>query len=336
MKSPADPARRTTRRARPWPGLLVILCCMGWIPRVEARPGNVDSDRLAVPGNSGVMTLPVHESLMTLLHFPEPIERLIRSDEKNFVIGARGTVVGVRPMPDAKVGTQASLAVITRTMRLSVRLQVVENPDDADLQVSFVPYIVDLAPDPPLKSRLSFQLAGTMGRAWSSNNTTEGEISAVYVGGLSARLRYRASRFHAYEASLMVGQTRSADLSEWPYLHGSGRVLPGMAQFNTLLIGGGLGVSARLPTRLTPVVRVAAGVQRRSIFDVQANVSDSTFDTGDDRAVFDLTGIAGLGVEYRVSQSWSLGLGISTTHALALDGDSTLTSLEGMIHVGLH
>ena len=101
--------------------LVSLIACLAWSPRAHARAAPVESDRLVVPGNSGVMTLPVHSSLMTVLHFPEPVERVMRSDEQHFVIGAKGMLVGIRPLPDAPVGMQASLNVITKTMRLGVQ-----------------------------------------------------------------------------------------------------------------------------------------------------------------------------------------------------------------------
>jgi hypothetical protein len=310
--------------------ILIILACTAWIPRAEAR--RIVSDRLAVPGDSGVMELPVHPAIMTMLYFPEPIERVIRSDEQNFLVGAKGTKLGVRPLPDAPVGTQASLSIITKTMRVGVRLEVVADPRGADVQVSFVRHGVDLEPAPPIRERLAVHLGAWLGRAWIGDTGTA--IDTVHVGGLTGRLMVRGSRFHAYEASLTVGQTTPAQFSGASFPQSSGEELSGELERASLLVRLSLGASVRLPTRLFPVVHVNVGAQRRSHDHGVRVVGDSVFEAFDDRAMYDLTGSVGLGLNYQVSQTWVIGLGIHATHALPIDGGSTYESLEGAIHVG--
>jgi hypothetical protein len=317
--------------------ILCVLAGVAGLPRpgaakaVHAIAEHVTSDRVVVPGDSGVFELPVHPSVLTMMYFPDSITRYLRSDEKNFIVGATGSSLAVRPLPDAATGTIASVNIVTQTMRISVRLRVVEVPEDAHMQVSFVPYVVDVSPPVPLKDRLSLHVLAALGRAWIGENTAGAE--PAYLGTVAALLMVRGSRFHAYETGIMVGQTTSTRFGALPFEPDMGEQTTGDLQHASLLTRLSIGASARLGTRLTPVLRVHVGVQGRTIFGSRHQISGSVF-ASDNRTRVDLTGSAGLGLMYQINQTWILGFGASVTRAMPLYGDSTYDSLEGVFHVG--
>jgi hypothetical protein len=151
---------------------------------------------------------------------------------------------------------------------------------------------------------------------------------------VGALLMVRGSRFHAYEAALTVGQTTSTRFVDMAFEPTTGDQLEGEFQNRSLLTRLAIGASARLDTRIAPVLRVHVGVQGRTIHGSRYMISDSVFEGSENRTRFDLTGSAGLGLTFRVSQTWILGLGASLTRAMPLYGGSTYDSLEGTIHVG--
>jgi hypothetical protein len=213
-----------------------------------------------------------------------------------------------------------------------VRLRVVETAEDAHMQVSFVPYIVDAVPPVPLKDRLSLHVLGGLGRAWIAEETAG--TAPAYLGTVTGLLMVRGSRFHAYETAIMVGQSTSTRFIDLPFEPDTGEQTAGALLHTSLLTRLSIGASARLDTRLTPVLRVHVGVQGRRIYDSRRRIADSMFEDFDHRTFVDLTGSAGVGVMYRVSQSWILGLGASFTRAMPLSGGSTYDSIEGIFHVG--
>jgi hypothetical protein len=268
---------------------------------------------------------------MTMVYFPDSIRRFLRSDEKNFIMGAKGSSLAVRPLPGAAAGTFASVNIVTETMRVSVRLRVVEDPQDAHMQVSFVPYVVDVSPPVPLEDRLSLHVLGGLGRAWIGEDTAG--TAPAYLGTVTALLMVRGSRIHAYETAITVGQATSTRFVDLPFEPRTGEQGAGGLQQSSLLTRLSIGASARLNTRFTPVLRVHVGVQGRTIFASRHQISGSVY-ASDNRTHVDLTGSAGLGVMYRFNQTFILGLGASVTRAMPISGGTTYDSLEGIFHVG--
>jgi hypothetical protein len=283
-----------------------------------------------VPHGSGEYELRLHPATVAVLYFPDELQAVSVSNQEFFLVQAAGNALSIRPKGDVAIGPRASVRVVTATMRVSLLLHVVEHIERATLQRTFLRQSVrpaHTAAREPAYKRLTVQLGGAAGRAWMLDQAGNDPSDPLVFGGLMARVGYRGSRFHGYEAAIHVAQTE--------IIRGCIPAGSGMAETERAVSVGRaeLGASVRLPFRLTPVVRVGTGVQRRAFAARIIGPDGRAYDGAAPPALFDLTGSAGLGVEYRVHHAWSVALDISAALGWPLDEDGQFTSLEGGFHV---
>ncbi len=91
-----------------------------------SRPGTT----WAQPGADGVLEIPVHPDLPTILHLPDAITRA-RVTGSSIQVTFAGRTLHVRPNAGVSAGLEALLEVETVTMLLTFRLRVVARYEDA-------------------------------------------------------------------------------------------------------------------------------------------------------------------------------------------------------------
>lgn len=311
------------------PASICILFTL-WALDVQAQEQAV-TDRVIVPHGSGEYELRLHPATVAVLYFPDPVQAVSISSRETLLVRAQGSAVSIRPRPGVAPGPQASLRVVTATMRVSFLLHVVDNIEHATLQRTFLPKRTRTTNRESLHRRVSVQLGGAAGRAWTHDSASNAPAASISFGALTGRIGYRGSRYHAYEAAIHAGQST--------LLHGDRYAVGALMAQPThavTLIRAELGASVRLPFWLTPVMRVAAGVQHRSLI-ARVIVSDGqVFDGPGPVASIDLTARTSVGVEYQITPAWSVAVDIGALVAWPPDRDGQFTSLEGGFHVHWH
>ncbi len=298
---------------------------MLWQGNGQAESKQATSDVVFVRNGSGVVDLAVHSRPYTVLYFDGAVKKAFVSEPGKFTVVAQDRKVIVRAGPELSAGYKGSLTVETATMHITGRLKVVKQAKDADLQLTFVPF-KGLG---STRQRVDFQFSSTLGQVWVGDSEAGEQLDTTMIGGLSGRVSYLGSRYHAYELGVHFGQTLSARFAGI----GHGRVEGDMIR-NTWLTRLELGTRVQFPWRLSPVIRVAMGVQDRALYESRILMDDgSVFPGPGDRVFIDLTGTVGLGLDYRVRDTWSIGAGLNATRAMPLDGGPPFEAVEGAIHV---
>jgi hypothetical protein len=302
-----------------------------WCLEAHAQEQTVP-DRVIVPHGSGEYELRLHPATVAVLYFPDELQAVSVSNQESFLVRATGNALSIRPKGDVSIGPRASVRVVTPTMRVSLRLHVVEHIERATLQRTFLrqtaepPRKVD---EVPIYKRFSVQLGGAAGRAWMRDRAGNELLGdPLVVGGLTARVGFRGSRFHAYEATIHVGQS---EIVPGPCVPAG--ELMAETQRAVSLAGAELGASVRLPFRLTPMLRVGAGAQRRDVLARIVAPDGQVFDGAAPPTFFDLTGRLAVGVEYRAYHAWSIALDINAVLGWPHDEDGQFTAVEGGFHV---
>jgi hypothetical protein len=309
------------------------------------------ADRVLVPHGSGEYELRVHPEIMTVLYFPDDLDSVNASDPASFLIHASKDTLSIRPRAGLSAGTQASVRVVTRAMRVSLLVRVVEHGEHAALQRSFVepdqpqpgqPQPGETSQPAPAShaARLSVQLGGAAGQAWVRDQAGNHPATPLWVGSLMARVGYQGGRFHAYEATIHIGRSElvpGEDVAVGMVYDAGVAVGPLMAETDRAisLIRAELGASARLPSRLTPVVRADAGIQRRGAHSrIRMPNGEEYKGTAHDSIseIYDLTGSVGLGVQYRAYRAWSVTLEIHSLLGWPLSGNREFTAWGAGFH----
>lgn len=315
------------------------------------------ADRVLVPHGSGEYELRVHPEIMTVLYFPDDLDSVNTSDPASFLIHASKDTLSIRPRAGLTVGTQASVRVVTRTMRVSLLVRVVEHGEHAALQRSFVePGELQPGEAQPGEAqpgehgqpapagraaRLSVQLGGAAGQAWVRDRAGNHPETSLWVGSLMARVGYQGGRFHAYEATIHIGRSEIApgeDVAVGMVYDAGVAVGPLMAETDQAisLARAELGARAQLPSRLTPVVRAGAGIQRRGTHSrIRMPNGEEYKGTAHDSIseIYDLTGSVGLGVQYRAYRAWSVTLEIHSLLGWPLSGNREFATWGAGFHV---
>ncbi len=109
----------------------------------KPAPGKSAASReFLVEGDGGAYQVPVHPDFVTVLYFPDSVIKAQASDQKNFTISAMGDTISLRPV-STDVATRANLNVVTKSMKVTVILEVAASPDQAVAQVFFKPASVE-------------------------------------------------------------------------------------------------------------------------------------------------------------------------------------------------
>jgi hypothetical protein len=176
--------------------------------------------------------------------------------------------------------------------------------------------------------RISVQVNGTIGRAVIGDRMTT-QTGGLLLAGIAARVAYPRSPYYAYDGTLTVAGSGVARFPDVMLGHDVGEMWRSM-----VLSRFELGVSARLPARLTPVVRVGLGVQGRALVSSRLVLANGAAIEGpDDELIIDVTGSATLGMEYGITRTWRAGVSVTAIHAEPFDNGPRFDAWEGSIHV---
>ena len=116
--------------------LIAALCLLATPARGDDRSGRAASTEVLVSGGSGQVEVLLHPSIITSLFLPEPIKRVLASDQKNFTVREMGNAVAIKPLvADPKL--TANVVITTETMTLTVILRITNDPREAQGQVTF-------------------------------------------------------------------------------------------------------------------------------------------------------------------------------------------------------
>jgi hypothetical protein len=177
--------------------------------------------------------------------------------------------------------------------------------------------------------RVSVQVNGTIGRAVVGDRMAADRTDGLLLAGMAARVAYPVTRYHSYDAGLNVAGSGVARFSDVMLDHDRGEMLRTM-----MLTRFELGASARLPARLSPVVRVGLGVQGRALLASRLVLANGAAVEGpENELIIDLTGSAAVGIDYQITRAWRTGLGVTATRAVPLDNGPMFEAWEGSIHV---
>jgi hypothetical protein len=164
--------------------------------------------RIALTAEGGAHRVGVHPAYVTVLDFPSPIVRVVRSDATHFTIEATDRRVFLRPLQEATPGTVANLHVITEQALVTVLLHVTDEPADAATHIVFTTEPVR-APAPG-RARLSLSTAALLGSV-----ALDGGHHLV-MGGLEAGLAYPWRPRHSLLAVATLARAWYTPLSDAP------------------------------------------------------------------------------------------------------------------------
>lgn len=90
---------------------------------------------VVVSGGAAQVELATHPKLITSVFMPDPIDNVLASDKENFTVRRMGNAVAIRPK---RVDTtlRASVTIVSKTLRITVLVSVVERPGDAQGQLT--------------------------------------------------------------------------------------------------------------------------------------------------------------------------------------------------------
>jgi hypothetical protein len=118
----------------------IIIAALAVALPVEAgadAPPRATSTDVAVPAGGGQYEIRVNPELITSLFLPEPIDRVLASNQKDFTVRQMDdTSVAVKPnKADPKL--TGNVVITTASLRITVVLNVVDDPAEAHAQVNF-------------------------------------------------------------------------------------------------------------------------------------------------------------------------------------------------------
>jgi hypothetical protein len=282
-------------------GLLAVLCG----GPAHAEPAE---QRIAITGGGGTHRIGVHPAYVTVLAFPSPIIRVVRSDATHFIVEATDRRVFLRPLEEATPGTVANLHVVTEDSLVTVLLHVTERPADAATHVAFTNERPPRrAPEP--HRRLAVAAAGVLGAV------SIGDDDRLFVGGLEASLVQPHTATRSIVAQLALTRAWHAPVASPP----AGYTPPetqdmAMATVQTVRLLGGYRVHRG--QRLRAHASLLAGMQRWWLHERERLLipqhKATTMPVGSWRSTSYTDGVAGLdvGLDITLWPRWHAGLGV--------------------------
>jgi len=310
--------------------VLAILLSGGLLAAL-AQPAQADrlARHIALTAEGGAHRIGVHPAYVTVLDFPSPIVRVVRSDATHFTIEATDRRVFLRPLQEARPGTVANLHVITEQALVTVLLHVTEQPADAATHVTFTAA--------PVRSRargarpsLSLSTAAVLGSV-----ALDGGHHLV-SGGLEAGLAYPWRPTHTLLALATVTRAWFAPLSDVP--PGASVTAPGdmgVTTVQTLRLLGGYRVHRG--QRLRTHASLLGGVQRWWVSEAARRldpVSDQPTLVESWRSQTHMDGITGVdvGLGLDLWRRWHAGLGIRALYSWRVAAPA-FESIEALVSV---
>lgn len=284
--------------------------------------------RIAITAAGGAHRIGVHPAYVTVLDFPSPIVRVVRSDATHFTIEATDRRVFLRPLQEVTPGTVANLHVITEQALVTVLLHVTAAPADAATHVVFTSAPVRARA--PGRSGLSVSTAAVLGSV-----ALDGGQHLV-IGGLEAGLAYPWRPTHSVLALATVTRAWFAPLPDTP----PGNSIPmsedvGIATVQTLRVLGGYRVhrGQRWRTHAT----LLGGVQRWWVSEAARRldpISDSATLVESWRSQTHTDGVAGVdvGLGLDLWRRWRAGLGMRALYGWRVAAPA-FESLEALVSV---
>ncbi len=129
-----------------------------------------------VSGGSAQVEVTVHPSIITSLLFPEPVKRVLASDQKHFAVRTMGNAVVIKALR-ADPTIQANVVITTATLSVTVVLRVTDNASAAQPQVAFKKAEVEAE----LEKRVEREVARRMAATKAAMNSRVREAIAVRV-----------------------------------------------------------------------------------------------------------------------------------------------------------
>lgn len=289
--------------------------------RAHAGPA---AQRLALEAG-GAHRIDVHPAYVTVLEFPSPIVRVVRSDATHFTIEATDRRVFLRPLEEATPGTVANLHVVTERALVTVLLHVTERHADATTHVTFTAAPAGRRTRAPAR-RLALAAAGVLG----SVSIDAGD--RLVVGGLEAGLVHARSATRSLVALAAVTRAWYEPVDTPPPGHTPvGLEDTGMATVQTVRVLGGY--RAHRGERLRAHATLLAGVQHWWVHERARHlgpVSSKTVESWRSRSYTD--GVAGMdiGLGIRLWPRWHAGLGVRAILAWGVDA-AEYDSFEGWL-----
>lgn len=324
MRQPGK-RRRTTRRglaslltALAVAALLTVLC-------IRLAPAEPATQRIALTAGGGAYRIDVHPAYVTVLDFPSPIVRVVRSDATHFTIEATDRRVFLRPLEKATPGTVANLHVITEQSLVTVLLHVTEQPADAVTHVAFTDRPVQRRARAP-ERKLALAAGGVLGAVSIENG------NHLYIGGLEVGLVHPRSATRSVLALAAVTRAWYTPVDTAPV----GQPPPdienkALATVQTIRVLGGY--RAHRGERLRAHATLLAGMQRWWLQERMRLLETSPPMTiGSWRSQSYTDGVVGmdLGLGVPLWDRWHAGLGVRATRTWGV-GASPYGSVEGWL-----
>jgi hypothetical protein len=314
------------------PAVLLPLIAAALLVALPAQRARADAGRaerrIPIAATSGAHRIVVHPAYVTVLDFPSPIVRVVRSDATHFTIEATDRRVFLRPLEEAAPGTVANLHVITEQALVTVLLHVAEHPADAVAHVAFTAAATE-PPTPPTPRHLSLAAGATLGAV------ALGGGDRFFTGGLEAGLAYPTSRTGSLLACAAVSRGWYTTASIPPVADlpmDTSDLAIATVQSVRLLGGYRLHRGARLRVHGS----LLTGVQYWSLDEaarlIEAPSSGSPTLIASARSFPHIDGVLGaeLGLARTVWQRWRAGLGVRALHAWRI-GAPAFDAVEGWL-----
>ena len=305
--------------------LLTALC----VQPARAEP---TGRRIAIEAGSAVR-IDVHPAYVTVLEFPSPIVRVIRSDATHFTVEATDRRVFLRPRTAATPGTVANLHVVTEQSLVTVLLHVAEQPADAATHISFTDGPVPRRTPSPHRA-LALAAAGVFGSVMLDDG------NRLFVGGMEASMEHPRSATRSLVALVAVTRAWFGPVTTEPMDQELPNIdVTAMATVHTVRLLGGY--RAQRGQQLRAHATLLAGVQhwwlheRIRILDeppeqILDGPPEQMVESWRSRSYTD--GVAGVDVGLGITlwPRWHAGLGVRALRAWGIDA-SGYGSVEGWL-----
>lgn len=297
---------------------------------IAALPGPAQAGpfatRISLTAEGGAHRISVHPAYVTVLEFPSPIVRVVRSDATHFTIEATDRRVFLRPLQEATPGTVANLHVITEQALVTVLLHVTEAPADAATHVVFTTAPVRA----PARPGLSLSTAAVLGSV-----ALDGGHHLV-SGGLEAGLAYPWRPTHSLLALATVTRAWYAALSDAP--PGNSISMSddtGIATVQALRVLGGYRVHRG--QRWRAHATFLAGVQRWWVSEAARRLAPGSGEATwieSSRSQTHMDGVTGVDVGLAIDlwRRWRTGLGVRALYSWRVAAPA-FESLEALVSI---
>jgi len=140
-------------------GLLLLLAVLAARP-AQAGAGDETQSVVMVSGGSAAIDVSVNPALITSVFLPEPVTRILASDQKHFAVRAMGNAVVIKPLT-SNPSIQANVVVTSASLNLTLVLRVTDEPAAAQAQIVVKKAEVEAALEKRIDAEVARRLAAS-------------------------------------------------------------------------------------------------------------------------------------------------------------------------------